>query len=290
METSKTKFFSNLVNTDSNNINFVESKTYTYSLDLIEFEICRSLEKPYIDSKIVQLLSNWSKEMCLSFCFKLLDSEIDLIIDYNDFFDTTSEIAFNIFFESYSNEGGINKYVFLSMIIFYFENDIDKVMKKTLKIFCKERENKLNIIELEFFFSCFFRSVIMFILERKFIKCEFKLGDMSEIFKSIYNSQSKMNDNFQYEMKNLLQSFKNLNYTEDKNKENKENKENKVNIENSANSKEIKVVEDNVYVDVDSIISILRNNERVWKILKTINLRCYEGFKEIESKMPKFRN
>lgn len=216
-----------------------------YSFQLIDFTISHAIEKPYVDTVIVELCLNWSKETCYNFCVGLFNStQYPLILEYSDFDNSTSEDSFTQFFEKYSKNGGVNKLVLVSTVMFMFENNLEAILMKTFQFFAFEEENKLTKNEFHFFWNCFFHSIIIFMINKSYSYSQIDSKDLEEIVKKVYDKDKLSSSRYK-----------------------------------SA------VSESDYMLSFNEVIDALKIQIDYWKFLMTVNLRFYEGFKLYEKQL-----
>lgn len=246
---------------------YSSSKISIYSYDLLEYEIKQYIDKPFIDSSLSNILVNWSKETCITFCKSIIISPFKIILDINDFNNLCPEGKIRSFLEKYIFNGGLSKYFLLSIIFFLIENDVQKVLSKTLTNFCFEEEGKMRKVEFEYFLFIFFQSIITFVIEKRHINCCVKEEDINFISNDVFNCYFLKRKEEENEVK--IDSGKDM-LSIRKHKE-----------------KSICVDNENEFITISDIVDSIRGVDRIWSFFKLINFRCYEDFKEVEDKAMK---
>lgn len=152
-----------------------DSKDYLkieIDLKMINNEILKIFSNYEIDESLVNLTFDWSKETFLCFSHFLIDMEFKFISEYSQVESFFNKESFEIFFEKYAIDHGIDKYELIIALMSLFYKNLDSFLKFSLILFCFEDKNEIYDSEFCLYISSLMQAFVKYFVIKN--KCYLK--------------------------------------------------------------------------------------------------------------------
>lgn len=252
------------------------NETLEFSFKLFEFLLITDNYPLKIDTDFLNLLNDWSQVTCMTFCDHFHAQDSPIIKEASQLYNFCTKQASEIFFYKYEINGGINKYLLISILFFFFSKNTELNLKKILRFYKFEDESFITEEEFDLFLYSMTSAAITFIFCQ--FKCitEIKHEDRVEIINQVFKRGGVLGntvDTTSYEKNvediNLITTIHTQNEVNDQ-------------YSNSKEDFEIKFYSDknDKHLEIDYLINRIKAIPYVWKIILKINLICYKSFKD----------